>query len=236
VTIYLRAGIVGAVYYTVGFLAFWLAAAPYSKNLGAAAFPNGIWAELFPYWVVGQIVLTLWVCVAALALPVSRHRALAAGIGAGLLSLAGLLLLGLEDMARAWLDVIGIIAGVAIGFVVDGYARSRSTLQPSAWHLLWLWVPGAVFLASALLLVNSTILAVLVTPISADALWLVVPLIAGVPLVMGWARLSNARTLPSNQAKHQLLGALMIVSGAVGPALITAFLFRGLFLREIVGL
>ena len=191
---------------------------------------------MFPYWVVGQIVLTLWVCLAALALPMARHRALAAGIGASLLSLAGLLLLGLEDAARAWLDVIGIIAGVAIGLAVDVYARSRSIPQPSAWHLLWLWVPGALFLASALLLINSAILALLVAPISADALWLVVPLIAGVPLVMGWSRLTKAQNPPSSQAKQRVLGALMVVSGAAGPALITVFLFRGLFLREIVGL
>ena len=138
--IYLGAGVVGAVYYTVGFLAFWLAAVPLAQNLGVRAFADGIWAELFLYWVIGQIVLTLWVCLAALALPVSRHRALSAGIGAGLLSLAGLLFLGLEDAARAWLDVIGVVAGVAIGLAVDAYARSRPMIQPSAWHLLWLWV------------------------------------------------------------------------------------------------
>jgi hypothetical protein len=235
-TIYLRAGVVGAVYYTVGFLAFWLSAAPYSQNLGVGTFSDGIWAALFPYWVIGQIVLTLWACVAALALPASRHRALAAGIGAGLLSLAGLLFLGLEDAARAWLDVIGIIAGVAIGLAVDAYARSRPMIQPSAWHLLWLWVPGAVFLASALLLINRAILALLVDPISAGALWLVVPIIAGIPLVMGWARLCKVRTPPGDQVNRQLLGALMIVSGAVGPALITAFVFRDLLLGEIVGL
>ena len=234
-TIYLRAGVVGAFYYTVGFLGFWLAAVPYAKGLGAEIFADGIWGELFPYWVAGQIILTLWVCVAALALPIARHRALAAGIGASLLSLAGLLFLGLEDAARAWLDVIGIIAGVAIGLVIDAYVRSRSIPQPSAWHLLWLWVPGAVFLTSALLLINSGILALLATPVSADAFWLAVPPVASIPLMMGWLRLRKARSFRGTQTPHELLGALMILSGAAGPALIAAFLFRSLFFHKIVG-
>jgi hypothetical protein len=234
-TIYLLAGVLGAFYYTVGFLGFWLAATPYAKNLGTETFADGIWGELFPYWVVGQIILTLWVCVAALALPIAPHRALAAGIGASFLSLAGLLFLGLEDAARAWLDVIGIIAGIAIGLAIDVYARSRSIPKPSAWHLLWLWVPGAVFLASALLLINSALLALLVTPVSADAFWFVVPPVTSIPLIMGWSRLRKARTLSRTRTTHELLGALMILSGAVAPALIAAFLFRGLFLPKIGG-
>jgi len=223
-TIYLRAGIVGAIYYIAGFLAFWLAAVPYAENLGIETFASGIWGELFPYWVIGQVVLTLWVCYASLALPIARHRALAAGIGAGILSLAGLVFLGLEDAARAWLDVIGVIAGVVIGLVIDVYARSRPTLQPAARHLLWLWIPGAMFLASGLLLSNMALLALFVTPVSADAFWLVGPLIAGIPLVMGWGRLSHAQ----GSARRQMNGALLIVSAAAGLALIAAFLFHDL--------
>ena len=233
-TTYLLAGIVGAFYYTVGFLSFWLAAAPYAQNLGTDTFADSIWGELFPYWVAGQIILTLWICVAALALPVAQHRALAAGIGAGLLNFAGLLFLGLEDLARAWLDVIGIIAGIAIGLAIDAYARSRPSPQPSAWHLFWLWVPGVVFLASALLLINSSILALFATPISTGAFWFAVPLIAGIPLTMGWARLRKAQTLQGVRKQLKLVGTLMILSGAAGPALIAAFLFRDLLFSEIV--
>lgn len=235
-TIYLRAGLVGIVYYTAGFLAFWLAAAPYSKNLGAEAFADGIWAELFPYWTIGQILLTSWVCLAALSLPVARHRALAAGIGAGLLSLAGLIFLGLEDAARAWLDVIGIIAGVGIGLAFDRLAQSRPIAHPAAWHLFWLWIPGAAFLASAFMLINSVTLAFLVDEVTAEALWLIVPLAGGVLLVTGWRRLAAARIVATRRATHELIGALMVLGGAAAPALITGFVFRTLFLDQIVGL
>ena len=163
-----------------------------------------------------------------MALPVARHRALAAGIGAGLLNFAGLLFLGLEDSARAWLDVIGIIAGITIGLVIDAHARSHSSPQPSAWHLFWLWVPGVVFLASALLFINSSILALFATPVSAGAFWFVVPLVAGIPLTMGWARLRKARTLLSARKTPKQVGTLMILGGALGPGLIAAFLFREL--------
>jgi hypothetical protein len=92
-----------------------------------------------------------------------------------------------------------------------------------------------VFLASALLLINSAILALLVTPVSADAFWFVVPPVASIPLIMGWSRLCKARTLLDTRTTHELLGALMILSGAAGPALIAAFLFCGPFLRKIGG-
>jgi hypothetical protein len=85
------------------------------------------------------------------------------------------------------------------------------------------------------LLINSALLALLVTPVSADAFWFVVPPVAGIPLIMGWSRLRKARTLPRTWTTHELLGALMILSGAVAPALIAAFLFRGLFLPKIGG-
>jgi len=236
VTIYLRAGLVGIGYYTVGFLAFWLAAAPYSKNLGADAFADGIWAELFPYWAIGQIILTSWVCFAALSLPFARHRALSAGVGAGLLSLAGLVFLGLKDVARVWLDVIGIVGGIGIGLALDRVARSRSIAQPSAWHLLWLWIPGAAFLASAFMLINSVILAFLVEVVTAEALWLIVPLVGGTLLVAGWKRLAAARYVVKGRATHELVGTLMVLGGAAAPALITGFVFLNLFLDQIVGL
>ncbi len=235
-TIYLRAGLVGIGYYTVGFLAFWVAAAPYSKNLGADAFADGIWAELFPYWTIGQLVLTLWVCFAALSLPAARHRALSAGLGAGLLSLAGLVFLGVEDVARAWLDVIGIVAGIGIGFGLDRLAGSRFLAQPSAWHLLWLWVPGAAFLTSAFMLINSVVLAFFVEVVTVETLWLILPLVGSILIVMGWQRLAAARTAKTRRAILELSGAFLVLGGSAAPALITGLVFRSLFLDQIVGL
>ncbi len=233
--IYIAAAFVGIVYYTAGFLAFWLGAAPYSKNLGTTAFENGIWAELFPYWTIGQIGLTAWVCLTALALPAARHRALAAGLGAASLSLLGLIALGIEDTARAWLDVIGIAAGIVLGLAFDRLAHRRPPRLPAAWHLLWLWLPGAAFLASALVLLNSLVLALFSEMVTPAALWLVLPLLGGVLMAVGWQRLAIAPTLGHARAANEMLGSVLVIAGAAAPALITGFLFRSLFLREVAG-
>jgi len=235
VRIHLAAALIGVVYYTAGFLAFWLGAAPYSKNLGPAAFEAGIWAELFPYWTIGQVLLTAWVCFASLGLPVARHRALVAGLGAGFLSLLGLIVLGLEDGARVWLDVIGIAAGVVLGLAFDRLAQRREPRLPAAWHLLWLWVPGAAFLASALVLLNSLVLALFSESVAPAALWLVLPLLGGVLMGVGWRQLAIASTRRQGRAAGEMLGSVLVIAGAVAPALITGFLFRSLFLREVAG-
>ncbi len=231
-----RAAFVGMLYYTAGFLAFWLAAAPHADRLNAGASTDGVWAALFPYWVIGQIVLTAWACFNALALPDGKHRALAAGLGAGLLSLAGLVFLGLEDGARAWLDVIGIAAGVAIGFGFDRFAAAQSLRLPAARHLLWLWLPGAAFMASALLLVNGLVDSVIVDKLTPESLWLLVPLVGGLVMAAGWRRMAAARTAREARAVREMLGALMVIAGAATPALVTGFVFRALFLQQIVGL
>lgn len=233
---HLAAALVGIVYYTAGFLAFWVAAAPYSRNLGTDAFADGIWAELFPYWVVGQIGLTVWATVNALALPRERHRALAAGLGAGLLSLAGIVILGFEDSARVWLDVIGIAAGIAIGVLLDRVAAGRTIRMPAAWHLVWLWIPGAAFLASGLVLINAVVVAQIVDHMDAETLWLLIPLAGGAAMVAGWWRLAQARTRTTGRIAVEISGAVLVVAGAAAPALITGFVFRGLFLRQVVGL
>lgn len=232
-SIYIRAFLVGVVYYTVGFLAFWFAATPYSKNLGTDAFADGIWAQLFPYWTIGQIGLAAWVCYLALALPAARHRALMAGLGAGFLSLLGLILLGLEDVARVWLDVIGIAAGVVFGIALDRMARQRSLRLPAARHLLWLWLPGAVFLAGALLLVNSAIVSLTTDVVGPAALWLLLPLLAGIVMIIGWQRLVNARG--QGGIAQAAVASVLVLAGAVAPALITALVFRDLFVREVAG-
>ncbi len=233
---HLAAGLVGVVYYTAGFLAFWVAAAPYSRNLGPEAFADGIWAQLFPYWAVGQIGLTVWATLNALALPRGKHRALAAGIGAGLLSLAGIIILGLEDGARVWLDIIGIVAGVVIGIVLDRITGTRPFTLPAAWHLVWLWIPGAAFLASGLALVNAVVVAQMVDHMDAETLWLLVPLVGGAVMVLGWRRLATARTRTAGRAAAEITGSVMVLTGGAAPALITGFVFRGLFLRQVVGL
>jgi hypothetical protein len=234
--VHLLAVLVGAGYYTIGFLTYWLAATPYSKNLGAEAFADGIWAELFPYWAIGQVLLTVWVCFMALGLPIARHRALSAGVGAGLLSLAGIILLGLEDVARVWLDVIGIVAGVVIGLALDRYARSRVLSYPSAWQLIWLWVPGGAFIASAFILINSVVLAFVVDVVTAEAFWLAVPLAGGIIMAIGWVQLARTQRDRDRRIGRELVGSLLILVGAVAPALITMFFFRALFLRQVVGL
>ncbi|NQV81770.1 MAG: hypothetical protein HQ495_14525, partial [Alphaproteobacteria bacterium] len=218
------------------FLAFWLAAAPYADRLNAGASTDGIWAALFPYWVIGQIVLTAWACFNALALPDGKHRALIAGLGAGLLSLAGLVFLGLEDGARAWLDVIGIIAGIAIGFGFDRFAAARSLRLPAARHLVWLWLPGAAFMASALLLVNRLVESVIVDAVTPESLWLLIPLVGGLVMTAGWRRMARARAAQEARAVSEMLGALMVVAGAAAPALVTGFVFHALFLQQVVGL
>jgi hypothetical protein len=235
VKIHLAAFLVGVVYYTAGFLAFWLGAAPYAKNLGAGAFADGLWAELFPYWAFGQIALTAWVCFIALGLPAARHRALAAGLGAGLLSLLGLLALGVEDVARAALDVLGVLLGVVLGLFLDRVARTTSPRLPAAWHLVWLWIPAAAFLASALVLINSIFLSFIVEAVSTETLWLALPLLGGVVMAAGWWRLAQATTMTRARTANEMLGALLVVAGAAAPALITGFVFRGLFLREVAG-